>query len=250
MIKIENLHKSFNNTEVLKGINLEINQSEVVAILGPSGTGKSTLLRCLNYLVEPTKGSITIGDVEVDVSKATRKDISKLRRNTSMVFQNYNLFKNKTALENVMEALIVVHKKSKAEAREISLKLLDKVGMIDRKDFYPSKLSGGQQQRVGIARAMAVNPSVILFDEPTSALDPELVGEVLNVIKSLAKEGITMLIVTHEIGFAKEVADRIIFMDEGVILEEGRPQDIFSNPKNKRTAQFLNIINREECYAG
>lgn len=250
MIKIENLHKSFNNTEVLKGIDLEINQSEVVAILGPSGTGKSTLLRCLNYLVEPTQGRITIGDAEVDISKATKKDISKLRKNTSMVFQNYNLFKNKTALENVMEALIVVHKKSKSEAREISLKLLDKVGMIDRKDFYPSKLSGGQQQRVGIARAMAVNPSVILFDEPTSALDPELVGEVLNVIKSLAKEGITMLIVTHEICFAKEVADRIIFMDEGVIVEEGRPQDIFTNPKNKRTAQFLNIINREECCAG
>ena len=162
---------------------------------------------------------------------------------------NYNLFKNKTALENVMEALIVVHKKSKKEAREISLKLIDKVGMLDRKDFYPSKLSGGQQQRIGIARAMAVNPNVILFDEPTSALDPELVGEVLSVIKSLAKEGITMLIVTHEINFAKEVADKIIFMDNGVIAEEGTPDEIFNNPKNERTAKFLNIIRKEEVFS-
>lgn len=247
MIKIENLHKSFKGTEVLKGIDLEINQSEVVAILGPSGTGKSTLLRCLNYLVEPTQGKIIIGDVKVDVNNASKKDITELRKHTSMVFQNYNLFKNKTALENVMEALVVVHKKSKEEAKEIALKLLEKVGMLERKDFYPSKLSGGQQQRVGIARAMAVNPNVILFDEPTSALDPELVGEVLSVIKSLAKEGITMLIVTHEIGFAREVADRIIFMDEGVIAEEGTPEEIFNNPKNERTARFLNIIKREEC---
>ncbi|MCC0781840.1 amino acid ABC transporter ATP-binding protein [Clostridioides sp. ES-S-0108-01] len=249
MIKVENLHKSFKGTDVLKGINLEINQSEVVAILGPSGTGKSTLLRCLNYLVEPTRGKIIIGDVKVDVEKATKKDIVNLRKHTSMVFQNYNLFKNKTALENVMEALIVVHKKSKQEAREISLKLIDKVGMLDRKDFYPSKLSGGQQQRIGIARAMAVNPNVILFDEPTSALDPELVGEVLSVIKSLAKEGITMLIVTHEINFAKEVADKIIFMDNGVIAEEGTPDEIFSNPKNERTAKFLNIIRKEEVFS-
>ncbi|HBE9724248.1 amino acid ABC transporter ATP-binding protein [Clostridioides difficile] len=249
MIKVENLHKSFKGTEVLKGINLEINQSEVVAILGPSGTGKSTLLRCLNYLVEPTKGKIMIGDVKVDVEKATKKDIVNLRKHTSMVFQNYNLFKNKTALENVMEALIVVHKKSNKEAREISLKLIDKVGMLDRKDFYPSKLSGGQQQRIGIARAMAVNPNVILFDEPTSALDPELVGEVLSVIKSLAKEGITMLIVTHEINFAKEVADKIIFMDNGVIAEEGTPDEIFNNPKNERTAKFLNIVRKEEVFS-
>lgn len=249
MIKVENLHKSFKGTEVLKGINLEISQSEVVAILGSSGTGKSTLLRCLNYLVEPTKGKIMIGDVKVDVEKATKKDINNLRKHTSMVFQNYNLFKNKTALENVMEALIVVHKKSKKEAREISLKLIDKVGMLDRKDFYPSKLSGGQQQRIGIARAMAVNPNVILFDEPTSALDPELVGEVLSVIKSLAKEGITMLIVTHEINFAKEVADKIIFMDNGVIAEEGTPDEIFNNPKNERTAKFLNIIRKEEVFS-
>lgn len=249
MIKVENLHKSFKGTEVLKGINLEINQSEVVAILGPSGTGKSTLLRCLNYLVEPTKGKIMIGDVKVDVEKATKKDITNLRKHTSMVFQNYNLFKNKTALENVMEALIVVHKKSNKEAREISLKLIDKVGMLDRKDFYPSKLSGGQQQRIGIARAMAVNPNVILFDEPTSALDPELVGEVLSVIKSLAKEGITMLIVTHEINFAKEVADKIIFMDNGVIAEEGTPDEIFNNPKNERTAKFLNIVRKEEVFS-
>lgn len=242
MIKVKNLHKSFKGAEVLRGINLEIKQSEVVSILGPSGTGKSTLLRCLNYLVEPTKGKIKIGDVEVDASNATKKDIIELRKHTSMVFQNYNLFKNKTALENVMEALIVVHKKSKDEAREISIKLLEKVGMLDRKDFYPSKLSGGQQQRIAIARAMAVNPNVILFDEPTSALDPELVGEVLSVIKSLAKEGITMIIVTHEIGFAKDVSNRVIFMDNGVIAEEGTPDEIFNNPKNERTAKFLNVI--------
>lgn len=249
MIKIENLHKEFKETKVLKGINLRVKQGEVVAILGPSGTGKSTLLRCLNYLVEPTKGKISIGDIEVEADKASKKDILNLRKHTSMVFQNYNLFKNKTALENVMEALIVVHKKDKNEAKEIAMKLLKKVGMVEKKDFYPSKLSGGQQQRVGIARAMAVNPNVILFDEPTSALDPELVDEVLNVIKQLATEGITMLIVTHEIGFAKEVSDRIVFMDNGVIAEEGTPEEIFNNPKNERTAKFLNVIKKEKlCY--
>ena len=207
LVKVEHLYKEFDeNTKVLEDINLTINKNEVIAILGPSGTGKSTLLRCLNYLTVPTKGKITIGDVTVDAQNHTKKDVIELRKHSSMVFQGYNLFKNKTALENVMEALTVVQKKSKAEAEKIALELLDKVGMSERKDFYPSKLSGGQQQRVGIARALAVNPNVVLFDEPTSALDPELVGEVLNTIKSLAEEGTTMILVTHEIGFAREVA--------------------------------------------
>ena len=206
MVKIEHLYKEFDSdTKVLKDINLTINKNEVIAILGPSGTGKSTLLRCLNYLTVPTKGIIEIGDIRIDAENHTKKDVIELRKHSSMVFQGYNLFKNKTAIENVMEALVVVQKKSKEEAEKTALELLAKVGMLERKDFYPSKLSGGQQQRVGIARALAVNPNVLLFDEPTSALDPELVGEVLNTIKSLAEEGTTMILVTHEIGFAREI---------------------------------------------
>ena len=235
LVKVEHLYKEFDeNTKVLEDINLTINKNEVIAILGPSGTGKSTLLRCLNYLTVPTKGKITIGDVTVDAQNHTKKDVIELRKHSSMVFQGYNLFKNKTALENVMEALTVVQKKSKAEAEKIALELLDKVGMSERKDFYPSKLSGGQQQRVGIARALAVNPNVVLFDEPTSALDPELVGEVLNTIKSLAEEGTTMILVTHEIGFAREVASRILFMDGGRIAADGRPEEIIDHPENQR----------------
>lgn len=210
LVKVEHLYKEFDaETKVLSDINLTINKNEVIAILGPSGTGKSTLLRCLNYLTVPTKGKITIGDVTVDAEHHTKKDVIELRKHSSMVFQGYNLFKNKTALENVMEALTQVQKKSKSEAEKIALELLEKVGMLERKDFYPSKLSGGQQQRVGIARALAVNPNVVLFDEPTSALDPELVGEVLNTIKSLAEEGTTMILVTHEIGFAKELSEKL-----------------------------------------
>lgn len=242
MVKIEHLYKNFEKTEVLKDINLEIKQKEVVAILGPSGTGKSTLLRCLNYLIQPTKGKITIGDAEIDATNHTKKEVTMLRKHSAMVFQNYNLFKNKTALENIMEALIVVHKKTKKEAEKIGMDLLEKVGMLERKDFYPSKLSGGQQQRISIARAMAVNPNVLLFDEPTSALDPELVGEVLAVIKKLASEGVTMLIVTHEIGFAKDVATRIVFMDAGRIAADGTPKEILEHPNNDRVKQFLNIV--------
>ena len=229
LVKVEHLYKEFDeNTKVLEDINLTINKNEVIAILGPSGTGKSTLLRCLNYLTVPTKGKITIGDVTVDAQNHTKKDVIELRKHSSMVFQGYNLFKNKTALENV-----------------IALELLDKVGMSERKDFYPSKLSGGQQQRVGIARALAVNPNVVLFDEPTSALDPELVGEVLNTIKSLAEEGTTMILVTHEIGFAREVASRILFMDGGRIAADGRPEEIIDHPENQRLQQFLNFVNRK-----
>ena len=243
LVKVEHLYKEFDeNTKVLEDINLTINKNEVIAILGPSGTGKSTLLRCLNYLTVPTKGKITIGDVTVDAQNHTKKDVIELRKHSSMVFQGYNLFKNKTALENVMEALTVVQKKSKTEAEKIALELLDKVGMSERKDFYPSKLSGGQQQRVGIARALAVNPNVVLFDEPTSALDPELVGEVLNTIKSLAEEGTTMILVTHEIGFAKEVATRVLFIDEGKVKESNTPKEFFENPQDPRLKEFLSQV--------
>lgn len=243
LVKIENLYKQFNiNAKVLEDINLEINKGEVVAIIGPSGTGKSTLLRCLNYLTPPTKGVISIDGLAVDAENHRKKDILKLRTYSSMVFQNYNLFKNKTVLENVTEALLLVKKKNKKESEQIALNILNRVGMLDRKDFYPSKLSGGQQQRVGIARALAVSPSILLFDEPTSALDPELVGEVLGTIKDLANEGITMILVTHEINFAKEVANRILFMDNGKIEADGTPDEIINNPKNPRLQQFLNIV--------
>lgn len=246
LVKIEHLYKEFDeDTRVLNDINLTIDKNEVIAILGPSGTGKSTLLRCLNYLTEPTKGRITIGDVTVDAGNHTKKDVLELRRHSSMVFQSYNLFKNKTAKENVMEPLVQVQKKSKTEAEEIAVRLLGKVGMLERKDFYPSKLSGGQQQRVGIARALAVNPNVLLFDEPTSALDPELVGEVLNTIKELAREGTTMILVTHEISFAREVATRILFMDGGQIAADGTPEDMIDYPENPRLRQFLNFVNRK-----
>lgn len=243
MVKIEHLYKEFDSdTKVLKDINLTINKNEVIAILGPSGTGKSTLLRCLNYLTVPTKGIIEIGDIRIDAENHTKKDVIELRKHSSMVFQGYNLFKNKTAIENVMEALVAVQKKPKEEAEKIALELLAKVGMLERKDFYPSKLSGGQQQRVGIARALAVNPNVLLFDEPTSALDPELVGEVLNTIKSLAEEGTTMILVTHEIGFAREVATRVLFMDGGQIAADGTPEEIIDHPENERIQQFLKFI--------
>lgn len=243
MVKIEHLYKEFDSdTKVLKDINLTINKNEVIAILGPSGTGKSTLLRCLNYLTVPTKGIIEIGDIRIDAENHTKKDVIELCKHSSMVFQGYNLFKNKTAIENVMEALVVVQKKSKEEAEKTALELLAKVGMLERKDFYPSKLSGGQQQRVGIARALAVNPNVLLFDEPTSALDPELVGEVLNTIKSLAEEGTTMILVTHEIGFAREVATRVLFMDGGQIAADGTPEEIIDHPENERIQQFLKFI--------
>lgn len=213
LIEIEHLSKSFpGGTEVLKDISLEIHKGDIVAIIGPSGTGKSTLLRCLNYLTVPSEGKIRIGECTVDAKSHTKEEVYALRRKSSMVFQQFNLFKNKTALENVMEALTKVQKMPKAEAEEISKHLLEQVGMGDRMDFYPSKLSGGQQQRVGIARALAVNPEVILFDEPTSALDPEWVKEVLATIQEVAKEGRTMIIVTHEISFARQVANRILFM--------------------------------------
>ena len=245
MVEITDLSKTFDgSTQVLKDINLKVKKNEVVAILGPSGTGKSTLLRCLNYLCVPTTGIIRVGDVTVDAAHHTKKQVRELRKQSAMVFQNYNLFKNKTALENVMEALITVQKKSKQEAEETAVRLLKKVGMLERKDFYPSKMSGGQQQRVGIARAMAVNPDVLLFDEPTSALDPELVVEVLNTIRQLAEEDTTMILVTHEIRFARNVASRIIFMDGGRIEADGTPEAMIDHPQNERLAQFLNYVSK------
>ncbi|RKN80493.1 amino acid ABC transporter ATP-binding protein [Paenibacillus ginsengarvi] len=249
MIAISNITKSFGRHQVLKGIDLSVSTGEVVAILGPSGSGKTTLLRCLNYLERPDNGSIAIGDFAVDCKRAGKKDILRLRRKSAMVFQQYNLFKHKTALENVMEGLLVVQKQPKEEAKARSIALLSKVGLGSKLDAYPSELSGGQQQRVGIARALALNPEVILFDEPTSALDPELVGEVLAVIRSIAKEGITMIIVTHEMGFAQDVASHVVFMDGGVIVEQGKPSELFRAPKEERTKQFLNRIRPELNYS-
>ncbi len=246
MIKYENVHKVFGDVEVLKGIDFEIGTGEVVCILGPSGSGKTTLLRCTNYLETPTKGIITVGDLTIDADKYTKKEIQELRKLSTMVFQNYNLFRNKTALQNVMTGLTVVQKKSKAEAKEIAEHYLNVVGMADRMDYYPSQLSGGQQQRVGIARALALKPQAILFDEPTAALDPELVGEVLNTMKEVARTGITMAVVTHEMGFAREVADRVVFMDGGVVVEQGKPEEVLDHPQNPRTKQFLRAVNKEE----
>lgn len=239
MIKVKNLKKSYKNLEVLKDVNLEVKKGEVVVIIGPSGSGKSTFLRCLNYLETPDKGEIQVGDIKLNAENVSKKEINKLRKQSAMVFQHYNLFNNKTVLQNVTEALIVVDKMDKEKALKIALENLKKVGMLDKKDNYPSTLSGGQKQRVSIARAMAINPNVTLFDEPTSALDPELVSEVLAVIKELADEHKTMVIVTHEMSFARDVADRVIFMDGGVVVEEGTPNEIFKNPKNERTKQFL-----------
>lgn len=250
MVEVTGLSKTFDGmTEVLKDINFEVHDNETVAILGPSGTGKSTLLRCLNYLCVPTSGTIRIKDVSVH-APGTRAQIRELRRHSAMVFQNYNLFKNLTAQANVMEALLSVRKMSKAEAEKKALACLEKVGMLDRRDFFPSKMSGGQQQRVGIARAIAMEPDVLLLDEPTSSLDPELVGEVLNTIRQLAAEHTTMILVTHEISFARQVADRVIFMDGGTILTEGVPEDIIDHPDNLRVKRFLSYFKGEDALSG
>ncbi|EIJ78182.1 ABC transporter related protein [Bacillus methanolicus PB1] len=245
MIVINGLYKQFDKLEVLKGIDLAVEKGKVVVVIGPSGSGKTTLLRCLNVLEMPTKGSITIENQKMDFSKPVSKNmIAAFRRLTGMVFQSYNLFPHMTALENVMEGPITVKKQSKESARKKAEQLLTKVGLGDKLNDYPYQLSGGQQQRVGIARALAMEPKVMLFDEPTSALDPELVGEVLKVMKDLANEGMTMVVVTHEMRFAQEVADEVIFMDGGVIIERGKPEDIFTNPKEERTRQFLNLIQK------
>ncbi|WP_051405058.1 amino acid ABC transporter ATP-binding protein [Bacillus cihuensis] len=245
MIQLRNIQKSFGNQPVLKGIDLTVKKGEVVSILGPSGSGKTTLLRCINFLERPTEGEVMIDDITVSSQKGSKKEILTLRKKTAMVFQQYNLFRHKTVMENVMEGLIVVQKNSKETARKLAMEVLEKVGLTEKANAYPVQLSGGQQQRVGIARALALNPEVILLDEPTSALDPELVGEVLEVIKRIAEEGITMIIVTHEVSFAKDVSDYIVFMDQGEIVEEGTPTVIFNNPKEERTKRFFKRINRE-----
>lgn len=239
MIDVTDLHKSFGELKVLKGIDLNVKAKEVVCVIGPSGSGKSTLLRCINYLEIPTSGKIIVNNNEITDPKV---DINKVREEVGMVFQRFNLFPHKTSLENVSLAPKKVKKLSKEAAEEKARLLLKKVGLSDKENVYPDSLSGGQQQRVAIARALAMEPTIMLFDEPTSALDPEMVGEVLAVMKDLANEGMTMIVVTHEMGFAREVGDRVVFMDEGVIVEEGLPTDIFDNPQQIRTKSFLSKI--------
>lgn len=248
MIQIKGLQKQFGKQQVLKGIDLNVKEGEVVGIIGPSGSGKSTLLRCIDFLEKPDKGFIQLDDFSMNVENAKKNDIQYLRQNTAMVFQQFNLFRQKTSTENVMEGLVTVQKINKEKAHEIAQDFLKKVGLGDRMDYYPRQLSGGQQQRVGIARALALNPKVILFDEPTSALDPEMVGEVLGVIKGAAKEGNTMIIVSHEMSFIHEVADRVIFFDNGVIVEQGMPEEVFNHTKNERTKQFLSRFNKGFVY--
>lgn len=243
MIKITDLHKSFGNLHVLKGIDFQAETGEVIVVIGSSGMGKSTFLRCLNYIERPEKGIIEIDNVKVNAEKCTEKEIRQLRLKTSMVFQNYNVFKNKTVLENVMLPMTSVQKIEKDEAKKKALHYLEQVGLMDKINEYPSRLSGGQQQRVGIARALAVNPKLILLDEPTSSLDPKLVHGILNILRNLANEHKrTMIIVTHEMGFARDIADRIVFMDDGRIIEEGTPESLFSNPQHERTKKFLERI--------
>lgn len=242
MLKTVDLHKSFWDLEVLKGINTEIHKGEVVAIIGPSGSGKSTFIRCLNLLEEPTKGQVFFKDTDITSKAKKEVDIDKVREHIGMVFQHFNLFPHMSVLDNLTLAPIKIKGMSEQAAKEQAIELLKKVGLEEKKDAYPNNLSGGQKQRVAIARALAMNPEVMLFDEPTSALDPEMVKEVLNVIKSLAQSKMTIVIVTHEMGFAKEVADRVMFMDEGIIMEEGTPDEIFNHPKNQRTKEFLDKV--------
>ena len=242
-IEVKGLSKRFHDNIVLDDISLTIGKGDVVGIIGPSGTGKSTFLRCLNQLETPEKGAISINGVTTDLSKRNRKEISAIRKSTGMVFQKFNLFEKKTALENVMEGLIVVQKKSKEEARSIAVRELENVGMAAWQNHYPKHLSGGQQQRVALARALAMKPQLLLLDEPTSALDPELVGEVLETIKKIAEEGYTMLLVSHEMNFVRHVTNRVIFLDGGHIVEDGPPSKVFSDPSNQRTKDFLYKMN-------
>ncbi len=246
MIKIKGLIKRFGDSLILKNVSLDINKGETVVIIGPSGSGKTTFLRCINLLEIPNDGEINLGENKIifhDPNKVSQKEILELRKHTGMVFQSFNLFPHKTVEENIIEGQITVLKRGKGEAISKSDELLSKVGLSDKKSSYPHELSGGQQQRVAIARAMAMDPAVILFDEPTSALDPELEVEVLNVMKELAKEGMTMIVVTHKMSFARDVANKVVFMDNGIIVEEGTPNYIFKESKNERLRQFLNIIN-------
>ncbi len=238
-VSVSDLHKSFGGLDVLRGLNLEVHEGEVVCLIGPSGSGKSTFLRCINSLEQPTSGTVIVDDYKITDKHA---NINKIRENIGMVFQQFNLFPHLNVLNNIMMAPIDRKKMDKATAEKKARTLLERVGLIDKANEYPSNLSGGQQQRVAIARALAMEPDLMLFDEPTSALDPEMVGEVLGVMRQLADEGMTMIIVTHEMNFAREVADRVIFMDEGVIVEEGKPEEVFTSPKQERTIAFLNKV--------
>ena len=249
MLELHGIKKNFGDLEVLKGIDLTVEQGDVVAILGPSGSGKTTLLRCINFLERASGGEMVFDGERFDLSKISKKDIARLRQKTAFVFQNYNLFLNKTALQNVTEGLIIGRKMPKAEAEEIGRRMLEKVGMADRSDYYPSQLSGGQQQRVAIARALATQPEIIYFDEPTSALDPELTGEVLAVMRQLAEEGMTMLVVTHEMGFARNVSNKVVFMEHGIVVESGSSQEFFEHPKEMRTRAFLHTVSGEDALA-
>lgn len=246
MLGVKNIHKSFGSNQVLKGIDFEVNEGEVIAVIGSSGSGKTTLLRCMAFLEQADDGIFTFDDLSKDIRKITKKEIKELRMKMGFVFQSFNLFRNMTALQNVMEGLTTARKIPAEEAKATAMEMLQKVGMVDRADYYPDQLSGGQQQRVAIARALATKPEVILFDEPTSALDPELTGEVLEVMVKLAREGTTMVVVTHEMEFARNVANRVIFMEDGVVVEEGSAEDVLSNPKEEATRRFLRRILRKE----
>ena len=242
MLEIRNLRKAFGDLQVLKGIDLDVNKGDVVAILGASGSGKTTMLRCLNFLEKADDGTMTFDGQRVELAHVTRAQVNALRRRTGFVFQNYNLFANKTALQNVTEGLIVARKMPRKQAEEIARAALVKVGMADRADYYPNQLSGGQQQRVAIARAIATDPKIIYFDEPTSALDPELTVEVLAVMRDLAADGMTMLVVTHEMGFARNVSNQVVFMEHGVVVEQGSAKEIFTAPREERTRAFLRLV--------
>lgn len=246
MLQLKNIHKQFGDNHVLKGVDISVGKGDVVVILGPSGSGKTTFLRSINFLERADAGEVIFQNKTIETKTATKKEIHALRQKIAFVFQNYNLFQHKTALENVTEGLIIARKMKKDEAEKIGVQALEKVGLHDKLNAYPVQLSGGQQQRVGIARAIALNPDVILFDEPTSALDPELVGEVLEVMKEIAHDGITMVVVTHEMDFARQVADKVIFMADGVVVEEGTPKEIFVHPKEERTRQFLKRVLPED----
>ena len=245
MLEVRDLNKSFGGMPVLKGVSLRVNRGDVTAIIGPSGGGKTTLLRCLNFLETADSGRLTFGDREYDMSRVSRREIARIRMRTGFVFQSFNLFSNKTALGNVTEGLIVARRMPREEARSAAMAALERVGLLDRADHYPSQLSGGQQQRVAIARAMATNPEIIYFDEPTSALDPELIGEVLAVMRDLASSGMTMLVVTHEMRFAREVSSQVVFMEDGQIVEQGPSRPFFDSPRQERTQAFLNRISRD-----
>ena len=246
LLSIRGVRKAFGDQQVLRDVNLEVNRGDVVAILGPSGSGKTTLLRCLNFLEHADGGKMNFDGEEFELAHIARRDIARIRRKTAFVFQSYNLFLNKTAIGNIMEGLVVARKISRTEARETGMRMLAKVGLADRADAYPAELSGGQQQRVAIARALATEPEIIYFDEPTSALDPELTGEVLSVMRDLAREGMTMLVVTHELGFARNVSNRVAFMENGVIVEEGSSRAFFEQPKQARTRAFLQLLDNDK----